>query len=83
MTMAVVILSRMALRKKVTTPTSQIREESFDVLMRRVMTSKPLWASTTSTMVMAPTRKKTICAVPMTDSPSSAFSFCESPSARA
>ena len=81
--MAVVILSRMALRKKVTTPTSQIREGSFDVLMRRVMTSNPLWASTTSTMVMAPTRKKTICAVAMTDSPSTTSSFAGSPSASA
>jgi hypothetical protein len=39
--------------------------------MRWVMTSKPLCASTTSTMAMAPIRKKTICAVPISESPSS------------
>ena len=35
---------------------------------RRVMPSKPLWASITSTMVMAPIRKNTIRAVAVTDS---------------
>ncbi len=62
-TMVVVRLSRTELRKKVTKPTSHMSEESLVVLMREVMTSKPSWASTTSTMVMAPIRKKTICAV--------------------
>ena len=59
-TMVVVRLSRIALRKKVTKPTSHIRLESCVVRIREVMTSKPLCASTTSTMVMAPIRKKTI-----------------------
>ena len=60
MTIAVVKLSKMALRKKVTKPTNHINVDSFFVRMRRVMTSKPLWASTTSTMVIAPIKKNTI-----------------------
>ena len=66
--MVVVRLSSTALRKKVTNPTIQSREVRLVVLMREVITSKPLWASTTSTMVMAPIRKKTIWAVPVSDS---------------
>ncbi|EKD39861.1 MAG: hypothetical protein ACD_75C00272G0003 [uncultured bacterium] len=66
--MVVVRLSRMELRKKATKPTSQSREVILVVLMREVMTKKPLWASTTSTMVIAPIRKKTIWAVAATDS---------------
>ncbi len=67
--MVVVRLSSMALRKNVTSPTSHINVDNLVVLMRVVMTSKPLCASTTSTIVIAPIRKKTIWAVPMSDSP--------------
>ena len=67
-TMVVVKLSRIELRKNVTMPTIHIRSESLVVLMREVITSKPLCASTTSTMVMAPIRKKTIWAMPCRDS---------------
>ncbi len=70
MTMVVVRLSSSALRKKVTKPTSHIRVESCCVLIRLVITSKPLCASTTSTMVIAPIRKNAICAVLISDSPS-------------
>jgi hypothetical protein len=66
--MVVVRLSRIALRKKVTKPISHIRRTWLVVLMREVMTSKPSWASITSTMVIAPIRKNTICAVETTDS---------------
>ena len=69
-TMVVVRLSSIALRKKVTKPTSHISVDSSVVRMRWVITSKPLCASTTSTMVIAPIRKNTICAVPISDSPS-------------
>ena len=62
--MVVVRLSRTALRKNVTIPTSHMSAGSRVVLIRDVMISNPLCASTTSTMVMAPIRKKTICAVP-------------------
>ena len=62
-TMVVVRLSKIALRKKVTPLTSHNKDESWVVLIREVTTSKPLWASTTSTMVMAPIKKNTICAV--------------------
>jgi len=61
--MVVVRLSSTELRKKVTNPISHIRVDSLVVLMREVITSKPLWASTTSTIVMAPIRKNTIWAV--------------------
>ena len=67
MTMVVVRLSRIELRKKVTKPTIHINDESLVVLMREVMARKPSCASTTSTMVMAPIRKKTICAVPISE----------------
>ncbi len=73
MTMVVVRLSSSALRKKVTKPTSHIRVDSCCVLIRLVITSKPLCASITSTMVIAPIRKKMICAVAISDSPS----WCE------
>ena len=66
--MVVVMLSRIELRKKLTKPTSHISEESLVVLMREVIASKPLWASTTSTIVMAAIRKNTIWAVPASDS---------------
>ena len=69
MTMVVVRLSKIALRKKVVKPTIHIRVERSVVLMREVMTSNPSCASTTSTIVMAPIRKKTICAVLINDSP--------------
>ena len=72
-------LSRMALRKNVTNPTSHISVESWVVRMRVVMTSKPLCASTTSTMVMAPIRKNTICAVPISDSPNCSLTRLASP----
>jgi len=76
--MVVVRLSRMALRKNETKPTIHIRVDSLVVLMREVMTSKPLCASTTSTMVIAPIRKNTICAVPMSDSPRCSLTRCAS-----
>lgn len=69
-TMVVVRLSRIELRKNVTKPMIHIRVVCFVVRMIEVMTSKPLWASITSTIVMAPIRKKTICAVDATDSSS-------------
>ena len=71
MTMVVVRLSSSAERKKVTKPTSHISFDNWAVRMRLVMTSKPLCASTTSTMAMAPIRKKTIWAVPISECPSS------------
>ena len=74
MTMAVVRLSRIELRKKVARPTSQTSDDSRWVLIRVVSTSKPSCASTTSTIAMAPIRKNTICAVPVSDSASSVFS---------
>ena len=69
-TMVVVRLSRMALRKNVTRPTSHISLVILAVLMRAVMTSNPLCASTTSTIVIAAIRKNTIPAMPRSDSPS-------------
>ena len=66
--MAVVKLSNTALKKKVTVPTNHIRVDKRLVRMRWVITSKPLCASITSTMVIAPIRKKMICAVPTKDS---------------
>ena len=68
MTIVVVRLSSIALRKKVTIPTSHIRVTCFLVRISEVITSKPLCASITSTIVMAPIRKKTIWAVEETDS---------------
>ena len=65
--MVVVRLSSTALRKKVTKPTSHISVTCLLVRISEVMTSKPLWASITSTMVMAPIRKKMICAVEATE----------------
>ena len=70
-TIAVVRLSSMALRKKVTKPTSQTSATWLLVRISEVTTSKPLWASITSTIVIAPIRKKMICAVAATDSLSS------------
>lgn len=70
MTMVVVRLSRIELRKNATKPTSHISLAWLVVPMREVMTSKPSWASITSTMVIAPIRKNTICAVEATDSSS-------------
>ena len=78
-TMVVVRLSKMALRKNVTKPTNHIRLESFVVLMREVMTSKPLCASTTSTIAIAPIRKNTICAVLTSDSLKCSPTKCASP----
>ncbi len=71
MTMVVVRLSKMALKKKLTPATTHSKVANLVVLMREVTTSKPLWASTTSTMVMAPIKKNTICAVLMRVSDSS------------
>ena len=68
MTMVVVKLSNTALMKKVTAPTNHIKVDRRLVRMRWVITSNPLCASTTSTMVIAPIRKKMICAVPTKDS---------------
>ena len=61
-TMVVVRLSRTALRKKVTRPTCQLSVVSRLVRICEVMISKPLWASITSTITIAPIRKKMICA---------------------
>ena len=82
-TIAVVRLSKMALRKKVAIPIIHISTGRREVEIRRVSTSKPLCASITSTMVMAPIRKKTICAVPVSDSANSALTAPASGPARA
>ena len=62
-TIVAVKLSNTALKKKVMRLIIQSKETSLVVLMREVITSKPLWASITSTMVIAPIKKKTISAV--------------------
>ena len=71
MTIVVVKLSRIALRKKLTNPTNHIKEDKRLVLILEVITSKPLCASTTSTIAIAPIKKNTICAVDIRDSPNS------------
>ena len=63
MTMVVVRLSNTALKKKVTTQISYINVVNFFVLICELIFSKPSWASITSTMVMAPIKKKMIPAV--------------------
>ena len=60
MTIVVVKLSSTALRKNVTKPTSHIKVACFFVRISEVITSKPLCASITSTIVIAPIRKNTI-----------------------
>ena len=77
-TMVVVRLSKMALKKKVKKPTSHISVDRRVVLIRAVSTSKPSCASTTSTIAMAAIKKKTICAVPISDSPSCVFTSAAS-----
>ena len=67
-TIVAVKLSRTALKKKDRNPTIHNKCESFLVLIRDVITSKPLCASMTSTMVIAPIKKKTISAVEAIDS---------------
>ena len=67
-TMAVVRLSNTELRKKVRVPTNHISVDKRLVRIREVMISNPPWESTTSTIVMAPMRKKIICAVVTNDS---------------
>ena len=67
-TIVVVKLSRIALRKKVTKPINHISVTCLVVRIAEVITSKPLCASITSTIVMAPIRKNTIWAVEETDS---------------
>src|SRR6266404_8844884 len=62
-TIVVVKLSSTALRKKVRKPTSHIKVTCLLVRISEAITSKPLWASITSTIVMAPIRKNTIWAV--------------------
>ena len=57
-TMEVVRLSSAAEKKKVRVAMIHSRRPFFRVLIRSVMTANPLWASTNSTMVMAPRRKK-------------------------
>ena len=77
-TIVVVRLSKIALRKNETKPTIHIKVESFLVLILEVITSKPLCASTTSTIVIAPIKKNTICAVVMSDSLSCSPTKCAS-----
>ena len=62
-TMLVVRLSRTALNKNVTQDTIHNKLVIRLVRMRDVITAKPSWASIISTMVIAPSRKKVICAV--------------------
>mmetsp|Transcript_22082 Transcript_22082/g.55359 ORF Transcript_22082/g.55359 Transcript_22082/m.55359 type:complete len:209 (-) Transcript_22082:624-1250(-) len=63
MTMVVVRLSKTAERKK-ERPAVMTRSSCFDVVwILSVTMEKPLWASTVSTMLMAPTKKKTIWAI--------------------
>ena len=69
-TIVVVRLSRTALRKNVTKPMIQTSDPTVRALIRVVMTSKPSCPSITSTMVIAPIRKKAICAVLISDSSS-------------
>lgn len=69
-TMVVVKLSKIALRKKVTKPTSHFSDDNLVVLIRLVMTS---------TTVMAPIKKDTVCAVAVSDSPNCSVSKCVSP----
>ena len=57
-TIEVVRLSRTAEKKNVKRLRIQISFTLLDVLMRSVMTLNPSCASTNSTMVMAPSRKK-------------------------
>ena len=61
--MVVVRLSNTALKKNVTTQTNHINEVNFFVLICEVIISNPSWASMTSTIVMAPIKKKMIPAV--------------------
>jgi hypothetical protein len=67
-TIVVVRLSSAALRKNVTMLISHISAGWLVVRIREVMTSKPLWASTTSTIVIAPIRKNTTWDVAASDS---------------
>ena len=62
-TMVVVKLSKTEERKKATKQTTQSNTIGFLVLMRSVMNLNPWCASTNSTMVMAPIKKKRICAI--------------------
>ena len=57
-TMDVVKLSKMAEKKKVNQQMIHIKVTILLVLIRLVMTENPSCASTTSTMVIAPKRKK-------------------------
>ena len=62
-TMVVVRLSSTAERKKVMKPISHSSVTRLWVRMRSVITLKPSWASISSTMVMAPSRKNRISAI--------------------
>ena len=63
MTMVVVRLSRTADRKKASQQRIHSSVDSFLALMREVISSNPSWASTSSTIVIAPIRKKRIPAI--------------------
>ena len=60
MTIDVVRLSKTAEKKKVSSAKIHIKMTLLLVLIRSVMTEKPSWASTNSTMVIAPKRKNKI-----------------------
>ena len=62
-TMAVVMLSRAALRKKVMMLSTHIKVTLFVPVILSVITRKPSWASMSSTIVMAPIRKKRMLAM--------------------
>ena len=64
-TIVVVKLSKIELRKKATQQIIHSNIGKLCVLILAVTTSKPWCASTTSTMAMAAIKKKTICAVPI------------------
>ena len=58
MTIDVVKLSRIADMKKVSQARIHSSTTGLLVRIRSVITEKPSWASTTSTMVIAPSKKK-------------------------
>ena len=70
MTMVVVRLSSTEERKKETQPTIHNKVLGLRVLILSVINRKPWCESTSSTMVMAPKRKKRICAISLRCSPS-------------
>ena len=83
-TMVVVRLSNTEDRKKATIQTTQRRAIGFLVLIRSVMNLNPWCASTNSTIVIAPIKKKRICAISLRWWPncSTTYSRCSSPALR-